>query len=87
MGILKKETVDGKIKCRINSSNLMESVFDPAKKELILTFKGGRRYQYHGVTDKIYESFETADSQGKFFHSNIKPLSNTRLDDILKESK
>ena len=39
-----------------------------------ITFKNGKKFRYHGVTAKLWQSFKDAESKGKFFHENFKKL-------------
>ncbi len=82
MSIIKKEVVDSKIQCLIKSSNILETVYDTATKDLIITFNGGRVYQYKNVDPKVYQQFELSESHGKSFHQIFKTLPSTRLKDI-----
>lgn len=82
MSIVKKESIENKIRCLLLSSNLLESVYDPSNKTLILTFRQGRVYQYHNIEPKIYEQFEQSESHGITFYKLIKPALTTRLNDV-----
>lgn len=82
MGIVKKQVIDSKIQCLIKSSNILESVYDTATKDLIITFNGGRVYQYKNIDPKVYQQFEMAESHGKSFHQIFKALPSIRLADI-----
>jgi hypothetical protein len=69
---IKKETIQGtKIINEIDSSNLVKSEYDTETSKLIIEFKNGTRYEYDNVTHKTYTQFRMAESQGKFFNSEI----------------
>jgi hypothetical protein len=59
---LEKDGSVGFIESVYDSSNLLSSVYFPNTEKLYLIFKRG----------ELYESFEKAESQGKFFNQNIK---------------
>lgn len=82
MGIVKKEIIDGKIRCLINSSNLLETVYNPTTREMLVTFNHGRVYQYKNIDPKLYGGFEKSESMGKYFHQFFKNLPSKRLNDI-----
>lgn len=82
MGIVKKENIDNKVRCLLNSSNLLETIYDPENKEILITFRGGRVYRYKNVNTKLYELFENSESHGSTFHKLFKSLPTTRLNDI-----
>ena len=71
MGI-KKETILGtKIINEIDSTNLVKTEYDTETSKLVVEFKNGVKYEYEGVPHKLYTQFRMAESQGKFFNSNI----------------
>ena len=82
MGIVKKDLIESKIRCLINSTNLLETIYDPNTKDLIITFRGGRVYQYKNVDPKIYNQFEQSESHGKSFHQFFKAAPSVRLTDV-----
>jgi hypothetical protein len=55
----------------ITSSNISGSAWED--ETLYLTFNKGGVYKYEGVSVEVYNDFIAAPSQGKFFHSTIKP--------------
>lgn len=65
---------------QVNSSNLkaVEFVSIGNKQtgkvftKLIVTFNGGRRYQYDGVPADLYNELLDSDSKGRFFNANIR---------------
>lgn len=67
-----KEKIEGtKIINEIESSNLKKTQYDVESKSLIVEFKNGASYEYSDVPHRIYTEFRMAESQGKFFNSNI----------------
>lgn len=69
---VKKETIEGtKIINEIESSNLVKTEYDVESKKLIAEFKNGAKYEYEEVPHNIYTKFRMAESQGKFFNTEI----------------
>jgi hypothetical protein len=69
---VKKETIQGtKIINEIDSSNLVKTEYDVESKKLIAEFKNGAKYEYDEVPHNIYTKFRMAESQGKFFNTEI----------------
>lgn len=54
------------------SSNIAEIRYDDSSLTLEVSFHNGGVYQYFDVPSHIWESFKTAESQGKFLHQSIK---------------
>jgi KTSC domain-containing protein len=54
------------------STAIRNLFYDPAKRELRVTFVGGRRYAYDAVPPDIYDAFKTAPSRGRFFNHKIR---------------
>lgn len=72
MMAIKKETIQGtKIINEIDSSNLVKTEYDTETSKLVVEFKNGVKYEYEEVPHKVYTQFRMAESQGKFFNSNI----------------
>ena len=71
MGV-KKETIDvTKIINEIDSTTIIKSVYDTESKEMVVEFKNGTKYQYNEVPHQTYTKFRMAESQGKYFSSDI----------------
>lgn len=69
---VKSEKVEGKlIICELDSSNLTKTIYDTENQQLTATFKNGSVYQYENVPHKIFVKFRMAESQGKFFNTEI----------------
>lgn len=71
MGI-KREIIEGtKIINEIESSNLKKTEYDTVTKKLVTEFNNGMLYEYEDVPHQIYTRFRMAESQGKFFSTEI----------------
>jgi|TARA_B110000503_G_C6788885_1_gene266438 hypothetical protein len=71
MGII-KEVIDGtKIKNEIKSSNIKSTEYDTESKDLVVEFNNGAKYKYDNVPHQVYTKFRLAESQGKFFTTDI----------------
>jgi hypothetical protein len=69
---VKKETIDGtKIINEIESTNIVRTEYDTETKKLITEFKNGVKYEYDDVPHNVYTKFRMAESQGKFFTTDI----------------
>lgn len=56
----------------IESSMIRSIGFDSASSTLEIEFNSGAIWQYYDFPESQWHEFENTDSQGKFFHSNIK---------------
>lgn len=56
----------------IESSMLNSIGFDQDTSTLELEFKNGVVWQYYDFPESLWYEFEAAESQGKFFHAEIK---------------
>ena len=71
MGII-TEKIDGKmIEVTISSSNIKSSKFNTEDETLLMEFNNGSIYEYEKVPWEIFTKFRMAESQGKYFNSNI----------------
>ena len=71
MAILKEEIIGTKIINEIESSNLVKTEYDVETQKLITEFKNGVKYEYEKVPHRVYTEFRMAESQGKYFSSQI----------------
>jgi hypothetical protein len=71
MAVKKTEIVGTKIICEIESSNLVKTEYDTETKKMISEFKNGMKYEYDEVPHNVYVKFRMAESQGKFFNTEI----------------
>lgn len=55
------------------SSNVKSATYDPASREMDVTFKDGETYDYAGVPMRRFNSFDSAPSKGKFMHTKVIP--------------
>jgi hypothetical protein len=73
----KKENVDCEtseliVEAYYDSTNIIKSIFLPAKKSLFIIFKKGIVYSYQNIDEELYAEFENSKSQGVFFNEKIK---------------
>lgn len=67
------EKIQGKIiDVDIESTNLKRAVYDTESKNLTITFKNGGIYEYYDFPWDEFTKLRLAESQGKYFSSNIK---------------
>lgn len=71
MAILKEEIQGTRIINEIKSSNIKKTEYDTETKKLVVEFNNGFKYEYEEVPHQIYTKFRMAESQGKFFVSDI----------------
>lgn len=71
MAIINEILQGSKIINEIKSSNIKKTEYDLDKKTMIVEFVNGSKYQYEDIPHQIYTKFRMADSQGKFFSSDI----------------
>jgi KTSC domain len=55
-----------------DSSNILKTSYIPNKEFMFIFFQNKLVYSYSNITMDLYEKFEKADSQGKFFITEIK---------------
>ena len=69
---VKKEIIDGtKIINEIESTNIVRTEYDTTTKKMIAEFKNGTKYEYEDVHHNVYTKFRLAESQGKYFTTDI----------------
>jgi hypothetical protein len=69
---VKKEIIDGtKIINEIESTNIVRTEYDTTTKKMIAEFKNGTKYEYEDVPHNVYTKFRLAESQGKYFTTDI----------------
>lgn len=71
MSILREEVKGDVIYNIIKSSNIKESVYNMSNSTMTVTFNNGQQYEYKDVPHKVYAQFRLAESQGKFFTTEI----------------
>jgi hypothetical protein len=55
-----------------DSSNILFSTYDNVEEKLYICFNYGQIYIFEGINQELNDTFEEAESQGKFFVENIK---------------
>lgn len=71
MGIT-SEKIDGHlIEVLIASSNLKSAKYHTTEESLIVEFNNGAIYEYESVPWTIFTKFRMAESQGKYFNTEI----------------
>ena len=69
---VKKEIIDGtKIINEIEATNIVRTEYDTTTKKMIAEFKNGAKYEYEDVPHNVYTKFRLAESQGKYFTTDI----------------
>jgi len=71
MAVKKEMIVGTKIINEIESSNIKKTEYDTETKQLVTEFNNGLKYEYENVPHQIYTKFRLAESQGKYFMSEI----------------
>ena len=71
MAIL-SEKIEGKlIEVKIQSSNIKSSTYNTEDKTLLIEFNNNSLYKYNEVPWEVFTKFRMAESQGKYFNSDI----------------
>jgi len=71
MAIL-SEKINGKIiEVEIQSSNIKKSIYNTEDKTLLMEFNNESTYKYDDVPWEVFTKLRMAESQGKYFSSNI----------------
>jgi hypothetical protein len=71
MGITREEIKGTKIINEIKSSNIKRTEYDTETKKLVVEFNNGFKYEYDEVPHQTYTKFRMAESQGKYFVTDI----------------
>ena len=53
------------------SGNVLKTTYFPKSMRLFIAFNRGHTYSYNNVTEEIYNEFEKAESQGKYFAEKL----------------
>ena len=61
----------GYIESVFQSDNVLKTTYFPKNQRLYIAFSRGDTYSYANVSPELYQEFEDADSQGKFFFKHI----------------
>jgi hypothetical protein len=70
--VLNEDGTVGYIEAIFNSDNILKTTYFRQAQRLYIAFNRGGTYSYENVTPELYEEFENAESQGKFFHQKLK---------------
>jgi len=70
--ILNEDGSIGYIEAVFDSDNILKTTYFHQAQRLYIAFNRGGTYSYENVTPDMYQQFENAESQGKFFHQNIR---------------
>ena len=57
----------------VTSAHMVSVGYDPGARKLHVEFHNGQVYEYSGVPEVFHKTLMNADSQGEFFHRNVKP--------------
>jgi hypothetical protein len=71
MAITREEIQGTKILNEVESSNIVRTEYDTVTKKMIAEFKNGMKYEYEDVPHNVYTKFRLAESQGKYFTTDI----------------
>lgn len=69
--ILNEDKSIGYIEAIFNSDNVLKTTYFPKAERLYIAFSRGHTYSYGNIPKELYDEFENAESQGKFFHAKI----------------
>lgn len=64
-----------------DSSNIAAATYDDVSLSLVVVFHRGARYRYCDVPPATWQGLVAAESAGRYFHANIKPLPTERMED------
>lgn len=70
--ILNEDKSIGYIEAVFNSENVLKTTYFLNAQRLYIAFNRGGTYSYGNIPKELYDEFEIAESQGKFFHGKIK---------------
>lgn len=71
MGIISEQISGETINVNIQSSNLKFATYNTTSKILKVTFNNGSIYEYYNVPWQLFTKMRMAESQGKFFNTEI----------------
>ncbi len=69
----------------VKSSHIAEVGYDEASQTLGVKFKTGQHYVYEGVHPIVHKEMLAAESPGKYFHSNVRNIFQTKRIDSAQE--
>jgi len=68
---LNEDQTIGYVEAIYASGNVLKTTYFPKSQRLFIAFSRGHTYSYNNVTEEIYNEFEKAESQGKYFMVNL----------------
>lgn len=71
MSVTSKKYIGNEIITEYTSSNIRGGKYDISTKILEVTFNNGMVYQYEEVPHEVFAELNLAESQGKYFNTNI----------------
>ena len=71
MGISSEKITGTLIEVSISSSNLRGAKYDTSNENLLVEFNNGSIYEYSSVPWTVFTKFRMAESQGKYFNTEI----------------
>lgn len=71
MPITSEKITGNLIEVSITSSNLRGAKYDTSTENLLVEFNNGAIYEYSSVPWSIFTKFRMAESQGKYFNTEI----------------
>jgi hypothetical protein len=69
----------------VDSSQIKGVSYNASEEKLFLLFKSKRIYSYWPVSQDMHGEFLLAESQGKYFHANLKANPELVIKDITKD--
>jgi hypothetical protein len=69
--VLNEDESIGYIEAVFKSDNVLKTTYFPQAQRLYIAFSRGHTYSYGNIPREMYDEFENADSQGKYFHQKI----------------
>lgn len=70
--ILNEDGSVGYVESVFDSDNILQTTYFPNINRLYIAFNRGGTYSYGNINPELYDEFEKAESQGKFFHQKIR---------------
>jgi hypothetical protein len=74
MSIILEKTEGNITEVVVSSSNLNRAIYNLDENHLSIEFNNGSIYEYESVPLEVFENFKKAESQGKFFNTNISKI-------------
>jgi len=71
MSVTSKQYLGENVVVLYESSNIKEGKYNTNTKKLQVTFNNGAIYEYDDVPHETFAAMNLAESQGKFFNTNI----------------